>query len=268
MPRGIGSPANGSAVLAVGAHPDDIEFAMSGTLFLARAAGCRIHYLTVANGSCGTEELPAREIIAIRRRESKAAADLLGATFHESFCNDIEIFYSDELLRRVTAVVRRARPRIMLVPSLEDYMEDHMIAARLAVTAAFCRGMRNYTSMPAEPLFAGDVTVYHAEPHTLSDGMGRPVTPTLVVDVESVMEEKRRMLACHESQKSWLDSSQGMDSYLCFMEEMAGKVGRMSGTFRLAEGWRRHSHVGFSQDEGDPLRVLLGNRCTPVETAP
>ena len=52
-------------VLAVAAHPDDVELMMSGTLSLLRRAGAEIHIWTLANGCCGTNRLPAREIARI-----------------------------------------------------------------------------------------------------------------------------------------------------------------------------------------------------------
>jgi hypothetical protein len=76
------------------------------------------------------------------------------------------------------------------------------------------------------------------------------------------MEAKKDMLRCHRTQKEWLDVSQGLDVYLDTMEEMCAHVGRMSGRFRFAEGWRRHSHLGFAAEPGrDPLSELLGSRC-------
>lgn len=75
------------------------------------------------------------------------------------------------------------------------------------------------------------------------------------------MEEKERLLACHASQKEWLDKTQGFDSYLKSMRGITEKVGKMSGRFRFAEGWRRHSHVGFSRQDGNPLAEALGDAC-------
>jgi LmbE family N-acetylglucosaminyl deacetylase len=253
----------GAVALAVAAHPDDIEFGMAGTLLLLKRAGCTLHYMIVANGSCGTAELPEEQIVAVRKEESKKAAEYLGAAYHTSLCSDIQIFYEDHLIRKLTAVVREAEPDIMLIPSLEDYMEDHMITARLAVTAAFCRSMKNYPSIPELPPIEKDLMLYHAMPAGLTDGMRRRIVPELYVDVGEVMDGKERMLACHESQKSWLDKSQGMDSYLHSMREMTKEVGGMSGKYCYAEGWRRHSHLGYSSRDGDPLRDLLSKYCSP-----
>jgi len=174
--------------------------------------------------------------------------------------DDIKILYEPKLLARVGAVVRKVAPTIMLVPSPEDYMEDHVNAARLAVTAAFCRGMRNFRTIPAVRPIAGDVTIYHAMPAGLRDPLRRRVVPEYFVDVSSVLEQKRRALAQHRSQKEWLDVSQGMDAYLTTMEELSAEVGRMSGRFAYAEGWRRHSHLGFCEEAADPLAQALGER--------
>ena len=75
---------------AIAAHPDDIEFLMSGTLMLLHEVGYEIHYMNIANGSCGTVEYDVHLITRIRRDEAKAAAESIGAVFHESFCNDLE----------------------------------------------------------------------------------------------------------------------------------------------------------------------------------
>jgi LmbE family N-acetylglucosaminyl deacetylase len=72
------------SVLALGCHPDDIEFMMAGTLFLLKEAGCSLHYMNLANGSCGTTQYSAEEIVRIRREEAQTAAQLLGAEYHES----------------------------------------------------------------------------------------------------------------------------------------------------------------------------------------
>ena len=240
-------------VLALGCHPDDIEFMMAGTLFRMKEEGWEIHYMNLANGSCGTTEVSVEEIVAIRRREAQRAAACLKGHYHDSLAADIEVFYTAPLIRCVTAVIRRVEPAVMLLPSLEDYMEDHMNTARIAVTAAFCRGMRNYHSDPPQAPIQSDVTIYHALPYGLSDGMRRPILPDFYVDITPVMGDKERMLACHESQKLWLDKSQGLDSYLRTMHDMSREVGRMSNSFDYAEGWRRHSHLGYSREEIDTL---------------
>jgi len=244
--------------LAVGCHPDDIEFMMAGTLMLLARAGFEIHYMNLANGSCGTDRLDRETIVRLRTEEARTAADRIGAVFHEPLCDDLAVFYAPELTHRMGAVVRRIAPSIILTHGPNEYMEDHANTCRLTVTAAFCRAMLNFPTDPATPPIQGEVTIYHALPYGLMDPLRRPVTADLYVDIGSVLEAKREMLACHKSQKEWLDVSQGLDAYLTTLVEMMQAIGRMSGRFAAAEGWLRHSHLGFCAPEADPLRDALG----------
>jgi LmbE family N-acetylglucosaminyl deacetylase len=244
-------------VLAIGAHPDDIEFLMAGTLLLLGRAGWAIHYLNVANGDLGSLALTSTRIATVRRREAQAAAKLLGATWHAPICRDLQIFYDDRSLRRVCAVIRDVRPSVILTHSPQDYMEDHMNASRLAVTAAFARGARNYRTTPSRPASLAPVTIYHASPHGLRDQLRRVIAPDAFVDTTAVHALKRQALACHASQREFLARTQGLDNYLDAMDGFSRALGRMSGRFEQAEGWRRHSHLGFCDEDADPLREAL-----------
>ena len=102
------------AVLAVFAHPDDIEFVAAGTLLRLREAGWQIHYLNLSGGDCGSMTTSADDLRAIRAQEGRAAAAMLGAEFHESLASDLCIFYEERLLRRLAAIVRQVQPRIVL----------------------------------------------------------------------------------------------------------------------------------------------------------
>lgn len=252
----FGAPRAGVA-LAVVAHPDDIEFYSAGTLLLLREAGWAIHYLAVSGGDCGSMTMDRDETRRVRAAEGRSAAAILGAEYHESFASDMLILYEERLLRRLLAVVRRVRPDIILTHSPEDYMEDHMNTSRLAVSAAFARGIPNFVSEPPLDPCSNDVTVYHAMPHGLRDGLRRPVEPDLFIDTTSVHVTKRRALAAHASQKDWLDATQGMESYLVSCDESSRAVGRLSGRYEHAEGWRRHSHLGLSARDDDPLALAL-----------
>ena len=144
-------------------------------------------------------------------------------------------------------------------------MEDHTNTCRLAVTAAFARGMPNFVVDPPRAAVTKEVTVYHAQPHGNCDGLRQPIVPDMFVDVGSVMNQKSELLACHASQKTWLDESQGMDSYLQAMTELCREVGTLSGRFEYAEGWRRHSHLGFCAKDADPLAEELGELVRTAE---
>jgi len=247
-----------SVAIAIGAHPDDIEFYMAGTLVLLKRAGYNIHYLNIANGCCGSQQYDARQLRRIRLGEAKRAARALGAHFHSPLCDDLEILYELKLLRRVAAVIREVKPNIVLTHPPVDYMEDHTNTCRLAVTAAFAHAMPNFHSIPPRPTADYDVTIYHCIPHSLHDPLRRLVPPEVFVNTASVQGIKHTALAEHKSQQSWLEASQGLDSLGSKVDETARAVGKLSKKFEFAEGWRRHLHYGFSANEADPLREALG----------
>jgi len=244
--------------MAIVAHPDDIEFVMGGTLLLLGQAGYELHYMTVGNGCYGSVTMSKQETIRVRTEEARRGAAALGAIYHEPIVDDLYIFYTQELIMKLGSVVRQVNPQILLVHSPEDYMEDHTNACRLAVTAAFCRNVPLFPVDPPAPAVYDDMAVYHAMPIELVDQLRNPIVPDLFVDVSSVMDRAREALACHKSQKEWLDASQGIGSYLQARDELARRVGRMSGRFEYAEGWRRHSWRGFGPEEFDPLSEALG----------
>ncbi len=238
---------------AIASHPDDIEFLMAGTLIRLAAAGYEIHYLNVANGCCGTTQYDRETITQMRCEEARQAAESIGAIFHDSLCNDLEVFYELPTLARLTSIVRDVAPEIVLTHSPVDYMEDHTNTCRLAVSATFCRGVPNFPVDPPRDVVSQKVTLYHAQPYSNRDPLDNKVIPNLFIDVSEVLEHKVAMLACHESQKDWLDESQGHDSYLQTLRDLDAEVGRMSGRFEYAEGWRRHLHLGFCDADDDPL---------------
>ncbi len=254
------------SVLAIAAHPDDIEFVMAGTLLRLAQRGWEVHYFNVANGCCGSKTLGRRECAEVRLEEARRAASLIPARFYPPICNDMEVFYDQSLLAKVNSVVRQARPSIVLTHSLADYMEDHQNAARLAVGAAFTRSMPNMTADPEASTYDDDVALYHAQPHGNRDSLGNLVHPTHFVDVGEFMDRKRELLSAHASQDQWLESTQRISAYLETMVQFNAEVGSLSQQaarqkdhvpYQFAEGWRQHFHLGFSQSGFDPLAHAL-----------
>lgn len=244
---------------AIAAHPDDIEFLMAGTLMRLGDAGYELHYMNLSDGWLGSTQHDREATARMRRAESQEAAALIGATFHDSISHDLEIFYEREPLLRLSSIVREVAPNIVLTHSPSDYMEDHMITCRLAVTAAFARCMPNFAVTPPRDAVFQPVTLYHAQPYSNCDPLGHPVVPDYFVDVSDLVDRKAAMLSCHSSQKRWLDETQGIDSYLQTLRELDAQVGTMSGRFSHAEGWRRHLHLGFCGPHDDPLAVDLAS---------
>lgn len=247
-----------NSVLAIAAHPDDIEFVMAGTLLRLAALGWELHYFNLANGCCGSKSMGREQCASVRLAEAQASAAALGAAFYPPICNDLEVFYTPELHARVAAAVRQVQPAIILTHALIDYMEDHQNTARLAVGAAFARGIPNFATTPPMLSYDAPVAIYHAQPHGNRDPMGQLVKPDYCVDVTAHRDMKRHLLSLHASQGEWLGDTQALSSYLDTMEELNREVGQLSGQYELAEGWRKHHHLGFSAPNFDPLRVALG----------
>src|SRR5512133_2500600 len=100
-------------VLAIGAHPDDVEIMWSGTLFVLRQLGHEIHVASLTLGDCGSVVLSAEEIRCIRHREAIKACELLDATYHYAGFDDLCIFNDDNSNRRVTALLREVDPSVV-----------------------------------------------------------------------------------------------------------------------------------------------------------
>lgn len=253
--------------LAVFAHPDDIEFRAAGTLLLLKDRGWDVHYCNLSRGDLGSANLSRATTAKTRALEAQASCRSMGFHWHPPIASDLGIFFNDRNIRRVAALVRQVQPTILLTHPPVDYMEDHTETCRIAVTAAFSRGMPNYRSTPPRKPTLQPLTVYHSLPHGLQDPLRRPVRPEFYVDTHSVHARKRAALACHASQKEWLDVSQGMESYLISMDEGDAQVGTWSRRFSRAEGWSRHLHLGFGAENDNPLREALGSKLCAEEAS-
>lgn len=246
-------------VLALFAHPDDAEFLAAGTLALLADGGARIQIATMTAGDCGSTILPAAKISRVRRREAKNAARLLGADY---FCleeKDLQIFYDRRTLGKVTELVRRHDPALVLTHSPQDYMVDHEVTSRLCQTACFGAMAPNFRPAAGRPARAirGIPHLYYAQPFAGKDILGREIPSSIYVDITATFERKEQMLACHESQRAFLRAQQEISDTLAMMRRMADRAGKVSG-FERAEGFRQHLGQGFPQD--NLLGDLLGDR--------
>src|ERR1700685_1527882 len=89
-------------ILALHAHPDDVEILAGGTLAQLAAAGHRVVIVSMTPGDCGSATHPPEEIAAIRRSEAAAAAHHIGAEYLCAEFRDLAIFNDDGSRRRVT----------------------------------------------------------------------------------------------------------------------------------------------------------------------
>jgi len=244
-------------VLALHAHPDDVEFQCAGTLALLREAGCAVTIATMTPGDCGSAEHDAESISAIRREEARAAAALIGAEYTCLEFRDLAIFNDDESRRRVTEFLRRAQPAIILTAPPADYIADHEMTSLLVRDACFAAPCPNYTTRqwdPAPPL-PKIPHLYFVDAVEGVDRDGRPVPADFHVDVSGVFPRKREMLACHVSQRNWLLRQHGIDEYLRVQEQWGARRGAEIGVAQ-AESFRHYRGHPYPQD--NLLLELLG----------
>ena len=203
-------------VLAIHAHPDDIELQCAGTLLKLKQLGCQISLATMTPGDCGSAELSSDEIAAVRRKEAQASAELLGADYTCLEFRDLSIVVDNDSRRRVTEVVRRSRPDIVITAPPVDYMSDHEMTSRLVRDACFNASCPNYKTQQWDPAKATEKIphLYYVDAIEGIDYYGRPLPTDFIIDVSTTFERKLQMLACHASQREWLRRQHGLDEYL------------------------------------------------------
>lgn len=241
-------------ILAIHAHPDDVEILAGGTLCHLAAQGHSITVATMTAGDCGTAEYDAETISEIRQKEARASCELLGAGYVCAGFRDLAIFNDDASRRRVTELIRAARPDIVLTASPVDYHCDHEATSALVRDACFAAPAPNYFS-GREPVLVRIPHLYFLDPDEGLDRDGNVVMPNFVVDVSEHMERKKQMLACHESQRSWLRKHHGMDNYIETMEQWTRSRGSLAG-LTLGEGFRQYRCHPYPQSP--LLQELLG----------
>ena len=249
--------ADPTRILALHAHPDDVEFQCAGTLILLGEAGCVVTIATMTPGDCGSAEHDAEAISAIRREEARTSAALIGADYVCLEFRDLSIFQDDESRRRVTEVLRRTRPDVILTAPPIDYMVDHEMTSCLVRDACFGAPCPNYATRqwePAPPLEKIPY-LYFVDPIGGQDRECQPVPVDFYIDVTRIFATKREMLACHASQRNWLLRQHGIDEYLEMQARWGASRGGDIGAAQ-AEAFRQYRGHPYPHD--NILLRLLG----------
>ncbi|MBV8881962.1 MAG: PIG-L family deacetylase [Planctomycetaceae bacterium] len=241
-------------VLAVMAHPDDIELTCAGTLILLKRAGWKVHLATMTAGDLGSMKHSRAEIAAIRRQEAAASARLIGAGYTCLGFDDLTVSYSEASKRAVSGLLRAVEPDLLVLHSPDCYMADHTESARIAREAAFASTIPNWTAtFDGKPTTAAKKlpSILYADPIENIDALGRRVPARFVVDITSVLDMKEKMLAAHDSQRSWLREQHGEDEYLLWMRRNGADRARdlQDPAVQAAEGFTPHWGHGFPRED-------------------
>ena len=246
-------------ILAVGAHPDDVELMISGTLVELFKKGHEVAIATVATGDKGSAELTNREIAKKRYQEAANAASVLDSKYYCLGESDCEIVFDNPTRAKMVELIRCVSPDIIITNSPQDYVPDHQITSDLAWDGAFGACIVNYITHhpdPAEPLDRAPY-LYYADPLEGKDRFGQRVTPEFYIDITASVDMKVEMLSKHESQREWLRMKHGMDEYVNSMKAWGQERGRECGV-EYAEGYRQHKGSAFFADNvlGELLPVI------------
>lgn len=242
-------------VLAVMAHPDDIEFLCAGTLRLLVEAGWELRCVTLSGGDKGAPAGRPPEVRETRLAEAEAAAAILGGSYEWAGLEDLTIHYCPEHLERATDAIRRFRPDVVITHSPECYMLDHEETSKLVRMATFCAGIPLF-STPTPATGRAVPALYYSDAFGGVDRFGRPVIAGFKIEVTSVFDVRQQALACHMSQREWLRVHHGVDDYLATNERFARMAGEKAGA-RYAEGFRQHLGHGYPQEN------VLGEALSP-----
>ena len=176
-------------VLAIFAHPDDAELLVGGSLAAAVDRGESVGILDLTAGETGSRGTPE-----IRAREAREGARVLGARFRENAdLPDGELANVLPMRRRVAALIRRFRPRVVVTHWLEGRHPDHREAAALVVDASFLAGLRNAQEVAGEPHRPFKVV------HALTFRERAP-HPSFLIDVSGQIERRFEAMRCFASQ--------------------------------------------------------------------
>jgi len=244
-------------VMAIGAHPDDVEFMCSGTLKLLKERGYEIHICVISNGDLGSSVMGPEEIMKVRRQEAMKAASLLEAEFYPLEERDFQIEFDDKTKKKVTEIIRKVDPIIVFTHQHEDYVVDHEVTSRLVRLGCFAASIPNYfTGSDQKQKIILDVPhLYYWSPLEGRNIYGDFVEKRIHIDITKTIDFKVEMLSCHKSQSEWM-AELGMEKYISGMKKTAKKYGEVSG-FNYAEGFTQHVATGYPEE--NILKDILGD---------
>jgi len=216
-------------LLAIGAHPDDVEYGMGGTLVRHHHLGYRIGVVDLTRGELGSKGTPE-----LRRQEAAAAAQVYGGAFRVCLdLGDNRVAATEAAVHRLAAIIRVSRPRIVASHLAEERHPDHRAAHELVRRAVFAAALRNLDL---------DVGDHHIVAATLGFPTDRAIDGDVHIDVTEVWEARLATMQAFASQfeAPTLPIDQrlyGIDDHLALVAARARLQGQAIGV-RYAEAFR------------------------------
>jgi len=216
-------------ILAVGAHPDDIELICAGTLARCADRGDKVAIAYVTNGNMGHYRIPPPKLARIREKEAREAAAVIGAEVIWVGLPDEVVFDDQETRLKIVDAIRTCKPDLIITHYRDDYHPDHRMTSKLVFDASFVCTIPHIKTKHS----FHERVVPIAYMDTLA-GLG--FLPDTYVDITDTFEKKKEMLSKHVSQITWLKEHDKID-LIGFMKTVAVFRGLQCNT-RYAEGFR------------------------------
>ncbi|OGF46516.1 MAG: hypothetical protein A2452_01055 [Candidatus Firestonebacteria bacterium RIFOXYC2_FULL_39_67] len=184
-------------ILAVGAHPDDIEILCAGTLAKYAKDGHKIFMAHLCHGDLGGKGISRKELLMTRKKEAIEAGKVIGAKVFSGIASDLDLYTDRTARKKAVEIIRQAEPDLIITHAPNDYMPDHRATSRLIFEASFTATLPNYKTRTKahEPI----IPIYY-----MDNAAGIKFDPTLYVDITKTIDIKKKMLLCHKSQHKWL----------------------------------------------------------------
>ena len=225
-------------ILAIGAHPDDVELGCSGTLAKEIARGKKVGILDLTRGELGT-----RGSAEIRDKEAKEAARILGVRVRENLEFSDGFFVNNVAHQlEIIKIIRKYKPEIVLCNAIEDRHIDHGKGAQLVADSCFLSGLKKI-----ETIHNGQAQGEWRPKHVFHYIQWKNLEPDVVVDVSGFMDKKKEAVEAYSSQffdqnskepETPISSSNFLDS----INYRARDLGRLIGV-EHAEGFNVDRHV-------------------------
>lgn len=220
----------GIKILAVGAHPDDVEIGCFGTLDACVKRGDTVIVCSLTNGNLGHNQLSKEELERTRLIEGARASNVIGAHYTCLGFDDMTLSSSDSVqTEKLTDLIRSVQPDLIITHGEDDGHPDHTAAHELVLKCTTLSALRNYTT-GSEPV-SGSVPVYYME-----GAEAREMHPDIWVDITGSFENKIRALGEHASQLNFMQDGTVRD-YTHFIEVLGGYRGWQCNV-RMAEAFR------------------------------
>ena len=232
-------------ILAIGAHPDDVELGCGGTLAKLISEGKKVAIVDLTQGELGT-----RGTNITRAQEAASASEILGISARENLkMKDGFILNSEEYQIQIVKMIRKYQPEIVLANAIDDRHPDHAKAAKLVSDACFLSGL-----VKIETELDGENQKQWRPKQVFHYIQWKHITPDFVIDISDFMEKKIEACLAYKTQFYDPDSKEPMTpiatkDFLQSLTYRAQDLGRLSGV-EFAEGFTTEKLLAFKNFDG------------------